>query len=323
LPKLDHRSADLRRRFYDGAHSIAARYLDAPFNLDGWRVDCANTTARYGAIDDNHDVARTLRTTIDGFGDDRWLVAEHCYDAGGDLDGTGWHGVMAYQWFTRPLWGWLKGPASRSLMAAVDLIDVDGVGLVESMRHLSANVSWQARAASMTMLDSHDTARFRTVVDGDQTRHLVGLAALFTMPGVPTLFAGSELGVEGDTMDTARVPFPWDTVDDAGEFLDRVRVLVDLRRTSRALQTGALRWVDASADSVTFVRESGDEVALVHLVRATTSDVRLTLDDLGVTSARGREMVVSYGDRDAVVADEHSIVMRGAPGATVVSFPQR
>ncbi|HSM65339.1 MAG TPA: glycoside hydrolase family 13 protein [Ilumatobacteraceae bacterium] len=300
LPKLDHRCQELRRRFYDGAGSIAARYLDEPFGLDGWRVDCANTTARRGAIDDNHDVARTLRSTMDAFGGDRWLVAEHCYDAATDLDGTGWHGVMAYQWFTRPLWGWLKGPEPRSLMAAVELIDLDGVAMVEAMRHLAANVTWTARQASMTMVDSHDTARLRSVVDGDETRHLLGVTALFTMPGVPTLFAGSEVGVEGDTMNTTRQPFPWNAVQ-GDPFVDRVRELAELRRQSVALRHGSLRWIDASADSVTFVREHAAEVVVVHLVRAAGADVVLSAADLGVDSGE-------------------SVVLPGTPGAVVRSI---
>ncbi len=304
LPKLDHRDANLRARFYDGPDSIAARYLDEPFGLDGWRVDCANTTARHGAIDDNHEVARTMRTTMADVGDDRWLVAEHCYDSAGDLDGTGWHGVMAYQWFTRPLSGWLKGPEPRSVMAAVELIDLDGNDLVRSMRELAANISWSARQASMTMLDSHDTARFRTVVDGDATLHLVGLTALFTMPGVPTLFAGSELGVEGDSMDTARVPFPWDRLggDDAG-FLERVRELVELRRRSVALRFGSMRWLDATADSVTFVREHPSETVVVRLVRAACDDLVVSRRDLGLPSSDGQPITLS-----------------GTPGAAVIAF---
>ena len=328
LPKLDHRSDDLRRRFYDGATSVAARYLHEPFELDGWRVDCANTTARQGTIDDNCDVAHAMRATMGAIDDDRWLVAEHCYDAAGDLDGTGWHGVMAYQWFTRPLWGWLKGPEPRSLMAAVELIDLDGAAMVESMRHLAANVSWDARQASMTILDSHDTARFRTVVDGDPVRHLVGLVALFTMPGVPTLFAGSEMGVGGDSMDTGRVPFPWDDLDDGDAFLGHVRTLIALRRTTVALQQGALRWIDAGTDSVTYVRETDDEVVLVHLVRAPTDDVSLTFDDLGVPSQladRDNFGTVRFAHPRSPgdPGGEHVLTLPGDPGAVVVAFPLR
>ena len=189
-------------------------------------------------------------------------------------------------------------------MAAVELIELDGPAMVRSMRDLAANISWPTRQASMTMLDSHDTARFRTVVDGDETQHLVGLTALFTMPGVPTLFAGSELGVEGDSMDTARVPFPWDRLDgdDAG-FVDQVRDLVELRRRSVALRSGSMRWLDATADSVTYVREHPDEIVVVHLVRAACDDVVLSDRDLGLPST-----------------DREPITLSGTPGATVIAI---
>jgi len=270
LPKLDHRSPELARRLHDGPSSVVANYLRGHFGLDGWRVDCANTTGRYADIDENHRVARAARATVDDHAHDAWLVAEHCYDPRDDLDGTGWHGVMAYQWFSRPLWSWLATSHPTRLMSVLDLPHLDGVDTVAAMRHLAANVAWQARRASMTMLDSHDTARFRTVVGGDRRRHLCGLVALFTMPGVPTLCAGSEIGAEGDSMDAARVPFAWESLDDDIDFLDAVRRLVALRRSERALQSGGMRWLDATADTITYVRELPHESVLVHLDREGT-----------------------------------------------------
>jgi alpha-glucosidase len=340
LPKLDHRSATLRDRFYDGADSVMARYLAPPFGLDGWRVDCANTTARFRDHDDTHDVARVARATLDASaGDGRWLVAEHCYDAGRDLDGTGWHGVMAYQWFTRPLWAWLKDPAPMSLMAAVELIDLDGFGFVESMRELAANVPWEARQASMTMLDSHDTARFRTVVGGDPLRHTVGLAALLTMPGVPTLFAGVEVGCEGGSIDTTRVPFPWaqlvdlDEMETAGDrrFFDDLRALIELRRRSDALRRGSMRWIDATTDSVTYVRESPTEHVLVHLVRRACESRQFDAAEVGLVERPGADggCTVEFAQGDLVelhlgVGDRGStIVLPGTPGAYVVSCARR
>lgn len=282
LPKLDHRSSELAMRLHDGPRSVIAKYLDAPFGLDGWRVDCANTTGRFESIDTNAQVAAATRSTIeehtDGAG---WLVAEHCYDSGTDLSGGGWHGVMAYQWWTRPVWSWLLGDRAFSLMSQIELPRLGGADVVASMRELGAPAPWAARSASMTMLDSHDTARFRTAVGGDAGRHVVGLAALMTMPGVPTLFAGSEVGVEGDSMDSARVPFPWDESEWDGALFEATRTLASVRAASPALRSGALRWLDATADTITFVRELVDEVVLVHLCRSTTDDVAISFDALG------------------------------------------
>jgi alpha-glucosidase len=332
LPKLDHRSEALRERFYAGGDSVVARYLAEPFGLDGWRIDCANTTGRFREHDDTHDVARLTRSTMDRVRGDggAWLVAEHCYDAVDDLDGTGWHGVMAYQWFTRPLWAWLKDPGERSLMAAVELIDLDGMGLVESMRHLAASVSWEARQASMTMLDSHDTARFRTVVGGDRVRHLVGLVALITMPGVPTVFAGSEVGCEGGSIDTTRVPFPWDrlaedTAATDADFTRRVRALITLRRRSEALRSGSFRWIDATADSVTYVRETAGEQVLVHLVRRPCADRTLSATEAGIALPIDRWWPTDPQPGATIQVDDGAdgatptIVLPGTAGAHVLA----
>ena len=88
-------------------------------------------------------------------------------------------------------------------------------------------------------------------------------------------------------------------------FVDRVRELAELRRHSVALQHGSLRWLDASADSVTFVREHVAEVVVVHLARSACDDVVLSPADLGMTAA-----------------DDEPIVFAGVPGAVVRSFPR-
>ncbi len=326
LPKLDHRSRDLATRLYDGPDSTIAKYLEAPYDLDGWRVDCANTTARYADIDRNHDVAAATRRTIDARsavdGRERWLLAEHCYDAGDDLAGDTWHGAMAYQWFTRPLWSWLRGARPFSLMSEIELPSLPGPSVVASMRELSANVTWTARRASMTMLDSHDTARFRTAVGGDPIRHLVGLTALMTMPGVPTLFAGSEVGVEGDTMDTCRVPFPWDEDGWDHETFEAIRALVEIRRKESALQTGGLRWIDATADTITFARELPGRLVLVDLRRAPGEQRRL--DGGSLTDRRIVERHVRYDTdlhHDPAHADGDGFIrLPGTAGASVIAL---
>ena len=70
---------------------------------------------------------------------DAWLVAEHCYDATGDLRGDGWHGVMAYTWFTRPVWSWLSlgEPAGHHLMG------VPGGAAADRRRRAGRFVPWR------------------------------------------------------------------------------------------------------------------------------------------------------------------------------------
>lgn len=283
LPKLDHRSAELRRRLVSGPDSVAARWLEGPYALDGWRIDVANMTARQGEIDLNHEVARDLRATIAAVRPDGWLVAEHCYDASPDLAGDGWHGTMAYSWFTRPVWSWLCTADAPQLMGVPGgLPRLGGAAAVAGMRALAAGAPWRSVAASMTLLDSHDTARFASVVGGDRARHLVGVALLMTLPGVPMVFAGDEIGLRGRRSDEARQPFPWDERRWDLELLGGFRQLIALRRGSHALRHGGLRWVHVADDSLTYLRESVEERVLVHVARASHEPVVLDSARLGV-----------------------------------------
>ncbi|MEO7398024.1 MAG: alpha-amylase family glycosyl hydrolase, partial [Ilumatobacteraceae bacterium] len=282
LPKFDLSSPELRRRLVAGKESVVAHWLQPPYELDGWRIDVANMTGRHGKHDVNQDVARDIRATMADVGADLWLVAEHCHDATADLDGDGWHGTMAYNWFTRPVWCWLRGDDPPGLLGFPSPPPrLGGREVASSMRLLSAGVPWAAFASSMTLLDSHDTARFRTVA-GDVGRHIVGLALLLTYPGVPMVFAGDEVGVEGSDSDQGRKPFPWDDNGWDRRLLDACTRLIALRRESAALQSGGLRWVHAGDDSLTLIRESPHERMLVHLARAAHPAVQVSAAALRV-----------------------------------------
>ena len=106
LPKLDHRSDELRRRLFEGPGSVVARYLREP-RLGGWRIDVAQSAGHAGGSNRTQDSARATRAAMLAVTPDAYLVAEHQFDASAALAGDGWHGTMAYASFTRPVWSWL------------------------------------------------------------------------------------------------------------------------------------------------------------------------------------------------------------------------
>ena len=87
------------------------------------------------------------------------------------------------------------------------------------------------------------------------------------MPGVPMVFAGDEVGLTGVDGDGARQPMPWDEARWDRDVLDAYRALGALRRASRALRHGGLRWVHAGDDVLVFLREARDERVLVQVAR--------------------------------------------------------
>ncbi|MDE3190728.1 MAG: glycoside hydrolase family 13 protein [Acidobacteriota bacterium] len=253
LPTLNWSSAELRARM----DAVFRRWLDE--GLDGWRADVANMIGRYGALDVNREVAHWARERSGG----RLLIAEHGHDFRPDLDGLGWHGVMNYAGFLRPVWWWLTGGAiEEDVFFRTPAPSYSGAEMLDVMRAYRAGVSWDAIVNSWTLLDSHDTARFRTV-SGTRERHVAGIGLQMTMPGVPMIFAGDEIGLEGEWGEDARRTMPWDRPDAwDGELLEAYRRLVALRRGSEALARGGLREVHVAGDTVAYMRETRDEALL-------------------------------------------------------------
>ncbi|VTR77109.1 glycoside hydrolase family 13 protein [Cellulomonas hominis] len=275
LPKLNHHAPVLAERLIEGPGSVAGRYLDEPFGMDGWRIDVANMTGRQGADDLTHDVARRLRRAVVERRPDAVLIAEHFHDAAADLLAGGWHGTMNYSAFTRPVWTWLADPSAdvRYVELPVRVPRRTGAAAVAAMREFGAAVPWSVTTHQWNLLGSHDTARIRTLT-GSADLVEVGAGLLLTYPGTPVVFAGDEGGAVGTNGEHARVPMPWDAVDAGGgpgwhaRTFEVYRALIALRRSSRALREGGLRWLLAEDDAVAYLRETPDERVLVLAARA-------------------------------------------------------
>ena len=257
LPKLDWRDEELRSRM----RVVLRRYLER--GLSGWRIDVANMTGRFRAIDLYHDVARFARASVEG----ALLVAEHMHDYRNDLDGMGWHGVMNYSGFQRPTWWWLRDAAwDRNIFASGSSAPLYTAGdMVDVMRRFRAGVPWDCVLHSWGLLDSHDSPRFRTVC-GSRDRQLVGVGLQFTTPGVPKVFMGDEFGLEGRWGEDARRPMPWGSPPD--DLTATYGHLSALRRSNCALQRGGIRYVHVSPDAVAYLRETRDEQLLCLAARA-------------------------------------------------------
>ncbi|MET9782895.1 glycoside hydrolase family 13 protein [Nocardiopsis alba] len=325
LPKLDHTDPGLRERMYEADDSVLLARLVGEDALDGWRIDVANMTGRLGALDINHEVSGRIAERVREVAPQAWLLGEHFYDAGPDTRHDGWHGVMNYAGFTRPVWAWLNtGPEGVRYAATHTSAPLPSQGAVETVRALratNAGMPWRVRTHSVNALSTHDSARFRTAV-GDPLLQILGVAAQATLPGVPFVFAGDEIGLTGRDGENSRTPMPWhrpETWD--REVFEAHRRLLALRRELPALSEGGLRWLDAGEHHMTFLRTLGEQVVLAHLtdgahgptsatatdlglreatVMESVGEVEVSFDDGVELSARGPGLVIAVGSRDGL-----------------------
>ena len=288
LPKLDHLNLEVRAR----VQAVVRRWLE--FGLDGWRIDVANMTGRHAEVDIAHDVARGIRGAATAVRHDALVLAEHGHDATADLAGDGWHGTMNYYGFSFPVWEWLRDPDRPvpSFGLPVGVARRDGLAMVAAMRDFTASFGWRAVTASWNILGSHDSPRIRTTT-GSAALHHVAAVLQFTLPGVPMVFAGDELGLEGVDGEDSRRTMPWQ--DRAGwdtTTMDVYAALARLRHAEAALRRGGLRWVRVAADDIAFLREHPDGAVLVTAARAGVpapdlSDLTVTVELCAVGDGDG------------------------------------
>ena len=271
LPKLNFTSKDLRKVMYEGKNSIVKKWISPKYGMAGWRIDVGNMTGRQGAENHHTEVMQGIRKAMNEVNPQTWLVAENGDFEASDLNGLGWQGAMNYQGFMRPFWNWInRNPEITGGFQGLPFAmpKINGRQLVASIQEFNSSIPWRSLTASMLLLDSHDTARFRTVVLGDVDAHVSAMTMMLTYPGVPSIFAGDEIGLEGSWGEDARRTINWqDRSNWDHGFMDEVRKLISLRKGQDALINGGLRWVAVEDDYLVFLRESKKQSILVMVSR--------------------------------------------------------
>ena len=88
------------------------------------------------------------------------------------------------------------------------------------------------------LLDSHDTNRLIDKVK-DEDVFYQQLAVLYTMPGSPCIYYGTEIVMPGGFDPDCRRCMPWDEID-AGKFdteIEEMKKLINLRKTHKAARS--------------------------------------------------------------------------------------
>jgi glycosidase len=135
-----------------------------------------------------------------------------------------------------------------------------------------AEVGFPPHAGFLLYLENHDETRY--VVECGDDAALAAAGALFTLPGVPMIYGGQELGQRG-----RRDALAWD--DAREEFHDHYDRLVELRDSVPELRgDAALTRIDHETDTdraVAFARE-GDSGTVVCVLNFGDAPATVTLD---------------------------------------------
>ena len=285
LPKLDYRSSTLIDEIYGGEDSIVRHWLKAPWSMDGWRLDVVHMLGEEGGARNNlrHIAGITQAAKLER--PDAFVFGEHFGDARQWLQADVEDSAMNYRGFTFPLWGFL---ANTDI--SYDPNHIDAETCIAWMENYRAGLSHQQQLRMFNQLDSHDTARFKSLLGKDVARLPLAVTWLFTWPGVPCIYYGDEVGLDGNNDPFCRKTFPWAPEKQDKVLFSLYQRLAKLRKQSLALRYGGCQVVYAHDNVVVFARVYNQQRVLVAINRGEACEV--VLDDsplLNVAAWKSKE----------------------------------
>lgn len=262
LPKLNFAEPQVVERIYRAEDSVVRHWLRPPYSIDGWRLDVVHMLGENGGAKGNLRHLAGIYQSIKQENPQAYVLGEHFGDARRWLHAGVEDSAMNYMGFALPVRAFLAG-----LDVAHQPVTLDAERCAQWMDEYRAELPHNRQLALFNQLDSHDTARFLSLLQGDRRRMTMAVVWLFSWIGVPCLYYGDEVGLDGDNDPFCRKPFPWDESAWDSELLALNTRMARLRRKSLALRRGGCQVLHAQEDTLIFMRLHRQERVLVALQR--------------------------------------------------------
>lgn len=221
--------------FFFGKGGVAQHWLS--YRTGGWRTDVTPWIT--------DEWWRRFRAAVRRSYPEAYLIAEDWGDATHRLLGDSFDATMNYR-FGYSVGGWAGGKLSP-----LELND-----RLETLRRDTPPAQFMAQ---LNLLGSHDTIRLLTKLKGNQAQVMLAVSFLLAYPGIPMIYYGDEVGIEGDYAEDSRRTFPWDALDQKQDLLSFFRKAIHIRRTSAALKFGNVSTLYADNSIYAILRQYENE----------------------------------------------------------------
>lgn len=307
LPKLNYQSQKLRDAIYRDDDSVIKTWLKPPYNIDAWRFDVANMQARYEGYQAGYEVWKETRQAVKADFPNAYLMGEHFYDGSELCQGDALDAQMNYMGFYYPIFNWLTGIFDFNAdgqYTRVPYQNCSGITFQQQLQQFLAQVPYQNALQMYNLLNSHDRPRLISVLQGDRQKLTTALIFLFSYVGVPSVYYGDEVGLEGEGDPDCRRCMPWDESQWDMTLFSQYQQLIALRKASAALKTGALQWLHVSDDAVVYCRFLGAQrfVIVLHNPRHHASAESILID--ATVLGQMTDVTTVFGSAQANVVEQ-------------------
>ena len=243
LPKLNYEGS---RELYDYILRVGQKWVSAPYNVDGWRLDVA---ADLGHSNDfNHQFWKDFRKAVKAANPNAIILAEHYGNPEGWLKGDEWDTVMNYPFY----------------LNLIDLLADEKITVsqfVQNLGYLKGRLHKNCYPLMWNLIDSHDTARFLHLCNDNKKKQHLAAAFQLLLPGMPMIYYGDEYAMPGANDPDCRRGMYWDEEYQDKEMYEWYKRLIQVRKSHACIVEGELAGsvTEDEEGTVVLIRKNGEE----------------------------------------------------------------
>lgn len=238
MPKLNYSSNSLRQYIIS-----IGQYWIKEADIDGWRLDVADEVD-YTFWGEFRRAIKPLKETI--------LVAETWKDGKDLLRGDQMDSVMNYK--------------LRELI--INFLTMESLTVKRLNNRIEKLLFEYPEVTHPTLynhLSSHDTERIINTLHHSTSLLKLAIVMQMTLPGLPVIYYGDEIGIEGNNDPDSRKTMNWNLINN--DIFRFTKSMISLRKSHSSLLKGEYKTVSLEFNLYSYLRHDENESILVFINR--------------------------------------------------------
>ena len=226
MPKLNTSNPEVREYIF----GVIRKWM--ALGIDGWRLDVADEVS--------HDFWKAFRKVVKSINKDALIIGEVWYESSPWLLGDEYDTVMNYLFFDNV----------KKLLVTKEykVSDFD-----YENNFLRGRMHTKVQPLLWNLIDSHDTPRFLTQADNNEEILMLAFALQMTLPGMPMIYYGDEVGMQGGKDPDCRRGMLWDKNKQNREIFDYYKKWIKIHKKYSSLKNGEFKTIYVNDDANVYI----------------------------------------------------------------------
>lgn len=239
MPKFNTDNEEVRKYLLE-----VGEFWVKKIGIDGWRLDVCDEV--------DHDFWRAFKCRVKQAKEDAIIVGEIMHEATSFLKGDQMDSIMNY-----PFKGAMVDFFAKRLITVEQFSEI----LAQNTTIYIDSITRQL----WNLIGSHDTQRFLTECDNNVERMKLAIVFQFSYIGVPYIYYGDEVGLDGGEEPQSRKCMVWNNNKQDKEIFNLYKKLIKIRKDNLALVYGNYKTMYCKENILVFQRSFNDEEIVVAI----------------------------------------------------------